>query len=162
MCSLYLFFSLSTVPLLLHLNILAVSRTPTMRKRCWMLTPRAGAKPTPTQQQRKPLSDCGGGWDHAAGCGSARPHGGGSRCFVACLSHVTIAHASLRRRSTVPNPSKGTSNVWVLISFLQTLHTGYFFSLSLTPSLFVSRFFAALSFSPTFGCTTIKCKNSPT
>ena len=32
--------------------------------------------------------------------------GGGGYSFVACLSHLTIDHASLSRRSTVPTPNR--------------------------------------------------------
>ena len=47
----------------------------------------------------------------AAGAG-----GGGAYPFVACLSHMTIDHASLLRRSTVPTPNRDTSNFWALIT----------------------------------------------
>ena len=43
---------------------------------------------------------------------------GAAYSFVACLSHLTIDHASLSRRSTVPTPNRDTSNIWALI----TLH----------------------------------------
>lgn len=43
--------------------------TTTMCKRCWMRTPREGAKLTPTRQRRKPLSDCGGACFFSAACG---------------------------------------------------------------------------------------------
>ena len=37
--------------------------------------------------------------------------------FVACLSHLTIDHACLSRRSNVPTPNDGdTSNVLALIA----------------------------------------------
>ena len=36
---------------------------------------------------------------------------GGAYSFVACLSHLTIDHASLSRRSTVPTPIRHTSNI---------------------------------------------------
>ena len=42
--------------------------------------------------------------------------GGGAYSFVACLSHLTIDHASLSRRSTVPTPNRDTSNIWALIT----------------------------------------------
>ena len=42
--------------------------------------------------------------------------GGGAYSFVACLSHSTIDHASLSRRSTVPTPNRDT-NIWALITF---------------------------------------------
>ena len=45
----------------------------------------------------------GGKWDG---------RGGGGDSFVACLSHLTIDHASLSRRSTVPTPNRDTFNVW--------------------------------------------------
>ena len=48
----------------------------------------------------------GGGW------------GGGAYSFVACLSHLTIDHASLSRRSTVLAPNRDTSNIWALITLL--------------------------------------------
>ena len=39
-------------------------------------------------------------------------HGGrGAYSFFACLSHLTIDHASLSRRGTVPTPSSDTSNI---------------------------------------------------
>ena len=45
--------------------------------------------------------------------------GGGAYSFVACLvSHLTIDHASLSRRSTVPTPNRDTSNVWALSTFI--------------------------------------------
>ena len=44
--------------------------------------------------------------------------GGGGYSFFACLSHLTIDHASLSRRSTVPTPNRDTSNVWALITLL--------------------------------------------
>ena len=37
--------------------------------------------------------------------------GGGGYSSVACLSHLTIDHASLSRRSTVPTPNRDTSNI---------------------------------------------------
>ena len=41
--------------------------------------------------------------------------GGGGYSFAdACLSHLTVDHASLSRRSTVPTPNKDTSNIWGL------------------------------------------------
>ena len=48
--------------------------------------------------------------------------GEGAYSFVACLSHLTVDHASLSRRSTVPTPDRDTSNVWVLNTFLPLLH----------------------------------------
>ena len=43
---------------------------------------------------------------------------GGAYLLVACLSHLTIDHASLSRRSTVPTPISGdTSNIEALITF---------------------------------------------
>ena len=44
--------------------------------------------------------------------------GGAGLSFVAFLSHLTIDHASFSRRSTVPTPSRDTSNVWALITLL--------------------------------------------
>ena len=38
-----------------------------------------------------------------------RARAGGVYSFVACLSRLTIDHASLSRRSTVPTPSRDTS-----------------------------------------------------
>ena len=40
--------------------------------------------------------------------------GGRAYLFVACLSRLTIDHASLSRRSTVPTPNRDTSNIWAL------------------------------------------------
>ena len=45
------------------------------------------------------VSDEANSWYH-----SARNEGGGEYWFVACLSHLTLDHASLSRRSTVPTP----------------------------------------------------------
>ena len=45
----------------------------------------------------------------------------GAYSFVACLSHLTIDHAFLSRRITVPTPSRDASNIWALITLL--LHT---------------------------------------
>ena len=42
--------------------------------------------------------------------------GGEAYSFVACLSHLTIDHASLSRRSTVPTHNRDTSNFWALIT----------------------------------------------
>ena len=44
--------------------------------------------------------------------------GGGGYAFAACLSRLTLDHASLSRRSTVPTPNRDTANVWALIMFL--------------------------------------------
>ena len=44
--------------------------------------------------------------------------GGGAYSFVACLGHLTIDHASLSRRSTVPTPNRDTSNIWALVALL--------------------------------------------
>ena len=42
--------------------------------------------------------------------------GGGGGVLICCwLSHLTIDHAYLSRRSTVPTPNRDTSNVWALI-----------------------------------------------
>ena len=41
---------------------------------------------------------------------------GGAYSFAACLSHLTIDHASLLRRSTVATPKRDTSNVWALVT----------------------------------------------
>ena len=38
--------------------------------------------------------------------------GGGAYLFVACLSDLTIDHASLSRQNTAPTFNRGTSNVW--------------------------------------------------
>lgn len=40
----------------------------------------------------------------------------------ACLSHLTIHHASLSRRGIVPTPNSDTSNSWALISSIQCAH----------------------------------------
>ena len=52
--------------------------------------------------------------------------GEGAYSFVACLSHLTVDHASLSRRSTVPAPNRDTSNIWAPIqkvSFMYYLET---------------------------------------
>ena len=43
---------------------------------------------------------------------------GGMYSFVDCLSHLTIDHASLSRRSTVPTPNADTSSIWALSTFV--------------------------------------------
>ena len=43
---------------------------------------------------------------------------GGIYPFVAFLSHLTIDHASLSKRSTVPTPKRDASNIWALITLL--------------------------------------------
>ena len=43
---------------------------------------------------------------------------GGVSSFVARLSHLSIDHASLSRRSTVPTPNRDTSNIWALITIV--------------------------------------------
>ena len=60
--------------------------------------------------------------------------GGKSRGhLLLALSHLTIDHASLSRRSTVPTPNRDTSNDWALITpFLHILHKNC--SLILPPS----------------------------
>ena len=41
----------------------------------------------------------------------------GEGVFICCLlCHLTIDHASLSRRSTVPTPDRGTSNIWAFIT----------------------------------------------
>ena len=45
--------------------------------------------------------------------------GGEAYSFVACLSHMTIDHAFLSRRITVPTPNRYISNVWGLITFFR-------------------------------------------
>ena len=42
--------------------------------------------------------------------------GGGAYSYVACLSRLTIDHASFSRRRTVPTPDRDTSNVSALIT----------------------------------------------
>ena len=42
--------------------------------------------------------------------------GGMGYSFVACLSHLTVDHASLSRQSTVPTPNRDTSNIWALVT----------------------------------------------
>ena len=44
--------------------------------------------------------------------------GVGRYSFAACLSLLTIDHASLSRGGTVPTPNTDTSNVRVLSNFL--------------------------------------------
>ena len=43
---------------------------------------------------------------------------GGEGRTVACLGRLTIDHASLSRRSTVPTPNRDTFNTWALITLL--------------------------------------------
>ena len=42
--------------------------------------------------------------------------------FVACLSHLSVDHASLSRRRAVPTPNRDTSNICALITLLHILH----------------------------------------
>ena len=42
--------------------------------------------------------------------------GGKAYSFAACPSHLTLDHASLSRRSTVPTPNRDTFNIWALIT----------------------------------------------
>ena len=51
-------------------------------------------------------------------CTQREAQGGGGYSFVACLSYLTIYHAPLSKRSTVPTPKRHTSNVWAHITFL--------------------------------------------
>ena len=37
--------------------------------------------------------------------------------MLLAIGHLTIDHASLSRRSTVPTPNRDTSNIWALITF---------------------------------------------
>ena len=48
--------------------------------------------------------------------------GGGVLSCAAALSHFTIDHASLARRSTVPTPSKDTPNIWTRLLFVHVIH----------------------------------------
>ena len=50
-----------------------------------------------------------------------RLEGGGAHSFVTCLSHLTIDHAYLLRRSTVPIPNRGTSNILELMTFFPSI-----------------------------------------
>ena len=53
--------------------------------------------------------------------------GGGVLFFVGCLSHLTIDHASLSRRSTVPTPSR---HFGCSLRFFHVLHRNICFVLS--------------------------------
>ena len=62
-----------------------------------------------------------------------RPPGGVFICVH--VSRLTIDHASLSRRSTVPTPNRDTSNIWALITLLPyTQHRNCL--LILSPSCF--------------------------
>ena len=65
---------------------------------------------------------------------SSHGRGVGAYLFVACLNRLTIDHAFLSRRSTVPTPKRDTSNSEVLITFL--LYTTQEPSTYLIPILF--------------------------
>ena len=56
--------------------------------------------------------------DHAKG-------GGGAYSFIACLSHSTIDHESLSRRSTVLTPTRDTSNIGALITYITQQFLAY-------------------------------------
>ena len=47
---------------------------------------------------------------------------GGAHSFVACLSHLIIDHSSHSRRSTVPTPTRDSSNIWTLSTAFHALH----------------------------------------
>ena len=50
--------------------------------------------------------------------------GGGRTHLLLALGHLTVDHASLSRRDTVPTPDRDTSNIWALITvrFFHILH----------------------------------------
>ena len=53
--------------------------------------------------------------------GRGRGAGGGLISFVACLSHLTIDHAFLSKKGTVPTPNRDTSNNWALFTLFPYL-----------------------------------------
>ena len=55
--------------------------------------------------------------DNSTGAGDGSAHNRGYS-FVACLSPLTVNHASLSRRSTGRTPNGDTSNAWALVTFL--------------------------------------------
>ena len=63
--------------------------------------PTMPVKFSPTRQASRPPSAGGGG-------------GGALSSAVACLGHLTIDHAFLARRSTVPTPNRDTCNSWAI------------------------------------------------
>ena len=75
-----------------------------------------------------------------AGVGGGRVEGreGGGReaySLVACLSHLTIGYTSFSARSTVPTPSRDTSSIWALNSFVRiSIHKSLI--LTSSPSFF--------------------------
>ena len=63
--------------------------------------------------------------------GFARREGrGGAYSFVACLSPLTIDHASLSRRSAVSLPNRDTSNISALITLFAYIYNMETFLLS--------------------------------
>ena len=62
----------------------------------------------------------------------AREGGGGDLICCFCLSHLTIDHAPLWRRSTVPTPDEDNFNIWALITLSpgMTLHKNLLLILS--------------------------------
>ena len=66
---------------------------------------------------------------------SSPPGGGRAYSFVACLSRLTIDHASFSRRSTVPTSNRDTSNIWALITFFPYYYI-FFVVACFIPSLF--------------------------
>ena len=56
--------------------------------------------------------------------------GGGGVPIAACLSHVTVEHASLSRRSTVHIPNRDASNIGKISKFVPS----YIFFVSISPS----------------------------
>ena len=50
--------------------------------------------------------------------------GRGGVLIFSCFIHLTIDHASLSRRSTVPTPDGDTSNIWALITLLPYITDG--------------------------------------
>ena len=87
----------------------------TQARRCWrgrLLARRVFRSTTPRDQSSRRCSLVS-----ARRCGTGGGGGtGGAYSFVACLSRLTIDHASLSRRSTVPTPNRDTTSVWALIT----------------------------------------------
>ena len=67
-----------------------------------------------------------------------RREAGEAYSFVACLSHVTIDHASLSRQSTVPTPNRDTSRIRACITFFYITFKTFCLPYALTILSFVA------------------------
>ena len=80
------------------------------------------------EAERRRAKEGGDGHGHAV----VLVGGGGAYSFVACRSQLTIDHAALSRRNTVPTPYGDTSNVGRSLRFFLILifHENFLFTSS--------------------------------